>query len=94
MLFFFVHSDSIVPDVKMEDILIFIKGASAIPPLGLEPRPTFCFVAWECLPFASSCDNIVQFPQTLVQYAQLKEKIYCVAPMALDVFELLTLFIT
>ena len=51
-------ADSLVPYVTLEDILIFITGASAVPPLGFEPSTTVCFVESECLPFASSCDNV------------------------------------
>lgn len=63
-----------MPDVTIEDILIFVIGASAIPPLGVEPNPTIRFVEWKCLPFASSCDNVLNFLQTLVDYNIFKEK--------------------
>ena len=67
-------TDSLVPDVTLEDILIFTTGASAIPPLGFDPSPKICFVEWECLPFASACANILNFPRTLVRYNHFKEK--------------------
>ena len=70
----FPFTDSLVPDVTVEDILIFVIGASAIPPLGFEPSPTIRFVEWKCLPFASSCDNVLNFPRTLVDYNNFKEK--------------------
>ena len=74
MHFIFTHTDSLVPGVRLEDILIFVTGASAVPPLGLEPSLKIRFVGWECLPFASSCDNVLSLPRTLVYYSQFKEK--------------------
>jgi hypothetical protein len=74
MPFFCTFTDSLVPDVTLEDILIFTTGASAIPPLGFEPNPTINFVEWECLPFASSCENIIHFPKTLINYNRYKER--------------------
>ena len=44
------------------------------PPLGFEPNPTIRFVEWKCLPFASSCDNVLNFPRTLLNYNNFKEK--------------------
>ena len=49
-------------EVTLEDVLIFVTGASAIPLLGFEPSPKIGFVERECLPFASSCDKILFFP--------------------------------
>ena len=74
-MFNFPFTDSLVPDVTIEDILIFVTGASANPPLGFELNPTIRFVEWKCLPFASSCDNVLKFPRTLVDCNNFKEKI-------------------
>ena len=64
----------LVPDVSLKDALIFVTGASAIPPLGFEPSPKICFVDFQCLPFASSCDNVIYFPLSLRNYDVFKEK--------------------
>ena len=42
LLFFQIHfiiSDSLIQDISIKDVLIFVTGASAIPPLGFEPSP-------------------------------------------------------
>ena len=73
-MYYLLISDSLVPDVSLKDVLIFITGASAIPPLGFQPNPKMRFVNWECLPFASSCDNVINFPCTLRNYDTFKNK--------------------
>ena len=93
-MFNFPFTDSLVPDVTIEDILIFVTGASAIPSLVFEPNPTIRFVEWKCLPFASSCDNVLNFPRTLVDCNNFKEKmmLYMVL-MALVLFDYQLFFV-
>ena len=77
LLFFQIHfiiSDSLIQDISIKDVLIFVTGASAIPPLGMEPSPKICFVDLECLPFASSCENVIYFPRSLRNYSVFKER--------------------
>lgn len=64
-----------MPEISLKDILIFATGASAVPPLGFEPNPKIRFVAYECLPFTSSCDNSITFPLTLENYSKFKQKV-------------------
>ena len=52
MHFIFTHTDSLVPGVRLEDILIFVTGASA---WGWSPVRKF-------IPFASSCANVLSLP--------------------------------
>ncbi|MBN3293378.1 G2E3 ligase, partial [Polypterus senegalus] len=50
-------------DPSLEDILMFATGLRAIPPLGLQPRPTICFHHdGSLLPVANTCGNILTLP--------------------------------
>ena len=55
------------------DILIFVTGASAIPPLGLIPTPTITFTSEERLLTASTCSNELRIPYSLQEYAKFEE---------------------
>ncbi|MBN3292052.1 G2E3 ligase, partial [Polypterus senegalus] len=50
-------------DPSLEDILMFATGLRALPPLGLQPRPTICFRHdGSLLPVANTCGNILTLP--------------------------------
>ncbi|XP_039600856.1 G2/M phase-specific E3 ubiquitin-protein ligase-like [Polypterus senegalus] len=50
-------------DPSLEDILMFATGLHAIPPLGLQARPTICFRHdGSLLPVANTCDKILILP--------------------------------
>ena len=55
------------------DVLVFITGASQIPPLGLSPMPSIDFISDDGLPTASTCSNILRIPYTLTEYARFEE---------------------
>ena len=76
----------LAPDVTIEDILIFVISASAIPPLGFEPNPMIHFVECKCLPFASSCDNVLNFPW-ITTISKRKQPLLYVVLMALALFD-------
>lgn len=53
--------------MKFEDLLVFITGASAIPPLGFDEKPTLNFYTNEDnvrrLPWSSTCTNALYLPR-------------------------------
>ena len=58
---------------KCSDVLIFVTGASTVPPLGLSPTPAIVFTAHSGLPTASTCSNELHIPYTLVDYSRFSE---------------------
>ena len=72
-----MHSDKFIlysdckndDDCTVEDVLVFLSGASQVPPLGFEKKPTISFR----LATASTCDLQLRLPVMHTEYAQFKE---------------------
>ena len=58
---------------KCSDVLIFVTGASTIPPLGLLPTPAIVFSSHAGLPTASTCSNELHIPYSLIDYGRFSE---------------------
>lgn len=48
--------------LTLEDVLIFATGASAVPPVGLIPKPTITFHDRSLFPLANTCTNTLKLP--------------------------------
>jgi hypothetical protein len=69
--------DSELPDLTLEDLLVFITGADAVPPLGFESPLTIEFYDMEKnvrrLPHASTCSMSLSIPRGIEGPMEFKE---------------------
>ena len=63
-------------EISLGDVLAFITGADALPPLGFDKEPTIQFFPdRERLPNASTCIPSLRLPRSLTEYYEFKDKI-------------------
>ena len=76
-------------EASIEDVLVFVTGASRPPPLGFDEPAAITFSDDEPFPMANTCSNTIRLPVCYSEYEEFKRKMILrlKIPHALDTLE-------
>ena len=61
-------------EASIEEVLVFVTGASRPPPLGFNEPPTITFADDEPFPMSNTCSNNIRLPVCYSEFEEFKQK--------------------
>ena len=61
-------------EASIQEVLVFVTGASRPPPLGFDEPATITFADDEPFPMANTCSNNIRLPVCYSEFEEFKEK--------------------